>query len=183
MKYFLLLFFIFFNNPTKCYIDVFFDLGYSNIKTPFNDKVDLIHVGSGLTLAYGSQFFAGVLTEYRALTRLVKTNEQLRLYKNQKSIIASPVIGFTLYDFIFKLYSTNLGYVFLKQEKDQNIASSTKASGIGFTILKKFGENWSFGSNYSTISYKEVDFKNNTDQSLNSTARMISASFILAYTL
>ncbi|OFZ51973.1 MAG: hypothetical protein A2381_01565 [Bdellovibrionales bacterium RIFOXYB1_FULL_37_110] len=167
----------------QAYIDLFSDIGYTNIQSSFNDKIDVLHLGVGSTLALGHTFFCGIQTEYQAITRLIKTNEQLEFYKNQKSLYILPVLGIDFGSIILKISTANIGYYFLKQEKYNTAITNKKPSGIIITVLKKVGKNWFWGSSYSSTTFKEVKLSGEAanQDTVSQTSKMLTASLITGY--
>jgi len=169
--------------PLHAYIDLFADIGYTNIDTSYNDKIDVLHIGAGSTLALGQTLFCGIQTEYQAITRLIKTNEQLEFYKNQKSLYVLPVVGITMGGIVIKISTANAGYFFLKQEKYNSAITNKKPSGIIITVLSRINKNWFWGSSYSSTTFKEVNFSGEAtnQEAVSQTSKMLTASLIVGH--
>jgi hypothetical protein len=158
------------------------DIGYSNIKTPYGDKIDLLSSGVGLCMGLGQDFFIGFTTEYKALSKF-NGSQNLKLYKSQKELSLEPMIGMQIDSWIFKLSSPVIGHTVLSQTKDNLVTESQDPKGITITILKRFSPNWAFGSSYTTTNFQTVKVENEEDreQSLRDSSRILTASFILSY--
>jgi hypothetical protein len=162
----------------SAYSDISFDLGYSKIETAYGDKLNLAHAGLGGTFALGNIIFLGVSGEYTSLSRIIKLDEKVRLYKSQKEVRINPVMMLMFYDYILKITSKKIGYSVLKQKKDNIETRASDPSGYDITLLKMLSKHWMFGSRYSSTTFNKIQ---SNDQSIRNSANSITASFIIAY--
>ena len=168
---------------THSYADLSTDVGYSNVKTSFGNKVDLLSLGFSGTAAWGESLFIGLTGEYQVLTRMIKTNSNVKFYKNQKQVMVVPTAGFQLEGYTFKFSVSNVGYSVLSQQKGDIVSKGKDAKGISFVLVKKVGEHFALGSSYSTSTFSQVSFENSesSQNSLRDSARLITASIVFAY--
>ncbi len=178
MKTLSLLFILLIPNFSRAYSDLYGEIGYAAVDSPFRDRIDLLQTGVGGTFGLGSFIFLGANIEYSALSHISSQSKNLKLYKNQKYLTIKPIIGFSIYSYTLKFSYSELGYTALKQEKNQDVAKSTKASGLSITLLKRVVGNWAIGSNYSIEKFEEVE---TTRIDANQSARMVAASVVVAF--
>lgn len=178
MKHILFILSLFIIVKVSAYSDISFDVGHSKIKTAYGDKLNLAHAGLGGTFALGKVIYLGISGEYTSLSRIIKFDEKIKLYKSQKEVRLNPILMFMFYDYILKITSKKIGYSALKQKKDNIETHASDASGFDITLLKKLSDHWMFGSRYSSTTFNEV---RSDAQNLRDSAKSITASFIIAY--
>ena len=169
--------------PNWAYVDAFVDTGYANIKTSFDDSLDLLKLGIGMTCGYGQTFFVGGTGQYTSFLRIVGGNDQLRMYKNQKMVSVTPVVGIRLGTNILKFNYSGFGYVLFKETKSNVSARSHDVQGIGITWIRLISDNIALGAAYEQRSFEQVSFQNAGDWSgsLKTSSKLFLASFVFAY--